>query len=80
MLKAAAVTPRALEPLWRLMRFLHLQRAEAPTSEPCSMSVENLPSARLRDLGYEADQVGETSISLKDSTSDFSEKDQTLSA
>lgn len=57
--KAAAIGTHFLERVWHFIPSLtHHWRAKARPERLGSASADSLPAARLRDLGFEADQVG----------------------
>ena len=59
MLVSAAAKPRSLDLFWRALSALRcLPRNGVVSHEPRATSADALPAARLRDLEFEADQVG----------------------
>ena len=59
MLTSVAARPLRLTLLWRrLAAALTPRRAAPPAPGTIACGVDNLPVARLRDLGLEKDQVG----------------------
>ena len=59
MLDSVKARPRSLDLIWRILDALRRKRLDGSSSgDPGRVGAGTLPAARLRDLGFEADQVG----------------------
>jgi hypothetical protein len=59
MLKVAAAEPRITALLWRYLSVvLRFRPVVAPSESERRPTIDSLSAARLRDLGFERDQVG----------------------
>ena len=59
MTEAPAVRIRPLDRVWSLLSsVMGVRLSEASVDSPTGACATDLPPARLRDLGFEADQVG----------------------